>query len=238
MMNLQSYVLASKKDPRFQTKPQELVQSRANVRLALRLEQVVKSAHLRPVIGALSYLGRPTAAGLAIPGVTVPERGEDRPDAPRIIQILRLTLMRARNLGPRGNIGKADAALLQAVGCYGAEERIQLAEARQENAVGCELHRHGVDLADYRRVADRQWSPGIRACGTTNGHLCLVGCVDYAVLQLEGGQPGSSKRPGYRIADLERASWGLHNYPRASRAGRSRSNRESRTRDWRTVKQR
>src|SRR5262249_23102798 len=227
MMNLQSYVLASKKDPRFQTKPQELVQSRANVRLALRLEKGVKSAHLRPVIGALGYLGRRTAAEPGIPRVTLTSTGAGSSSATRHIQ----TLRRARNLGPRGNIGKADAALLQAVGCYGAEERIQLAEARQENAVGCELHRHGVDLADYRRVADRQWSPGIRACGTTNGHLCLVGCVDYAVLQLEGGQPGSSKRPGYRIADLERASWGLHNYPRASRAGRSRSNRESRTRD-------
>src|SRR5262249_61398286 len=107
MMNLQSYVLASKKDPRFQTKPQELVQSRANVRLALRLEQVVKNAHLRPVIGALSYLGRPTAAAPATPGVPGPEGGEDRPDGPPLPQTLGLNTMRARRPRTRGVHGTA-----------------------------------------------------------------------------------------------------------------------------------
>src|SRR5262249_45658323 len=146
--------------------------------------------------------------------------------------------MGPRDLGTRRNIRKADATLLQAVCYHRTRQRIQPGEARQENGVGCELHRHGVDFSDYGGIADCQRSPGIRAGSATNSHLGLIGCVDYAVLQVDGGKRRSSERSCYGIADLERAASGLDNHPWAAWAGRRGPNRESRARNERAVNQR
>src|SRR5215469_436563 len=117
-------VLACIKYPRLQTEPQEFVQSRANVGLALRLKQIMKGAHLRPVITALGYLDCRAPAELAVPGVTVPQGIEDRSDTARIVQASRLTLMGPRDHRTRWNIRKADAALLQPVCCHWAGQYI------------------------------------------------------------------------------------------------------------------
>src|SRR5262245_10251634 len=95
-----------------------------------------------------------------------------------------------------------------------------------------------MDLADYGSVGDRQGSAGIRSRGAANSNLCLVGCVDYAVLQVDGCKRRSPNGPGYRVSDLERAAGGLDNQPRTARACRGGSNRESRARDQRAVNQR
>src|SRR5262249_18866068 len=99
--------------------------------------------------------------------------------------------------------------------------------------------RHGVDFSDYRGVADCQGSPGIRTRSTTNGRLSLIGCVDNAVLQVDGrSNRRCSERPDYAIADLERAASRLYDGSWPAWAGRRSPNRESRARNQRAVKQR
>src|SRR5262250_876382 len=74
-------VLACIKDPRLQTEPQELVQSCANIGLALRPKQIVKGAHLSSVIAALGYLDCRAPAELAVPGgrsaIEITQGGDD-----------------------------------------------------------------------------------------------------------------------------------------------------------------
>src|SRR4051812_37053051 len=73
--------LSRKDDARVNSGGRELVEARAQVCLALRLEEVVIDAHLRLVVGPARNLSRARLGELAIGGRAVAHAVEVRPDA-------------------------------------------------------------------------------------------------------------------------------------------------------------
>src|SRR4051812_38232065 len=116
-------------DSRVEAEAEILVQTDAQVGVALGREQVVIGAHLGFVVRAGADLTRASVTQLAIHRRPITFGGELRLHAKRIVGIRGLTAIATRSAGAERNEGEAHAAVLTAVRVDGECPRIRLSES-------------------------------------------------------------------------------------------------------------